>query len=264
MKLNFCIMLFVLNLAILFSQNFELNGRIKQLSGLSYEINLIKDFSFDSEEIIFRDYDLGSTENDYIIKNHKYSYSEQDNLTFLELEKNERFLCLANKDLCILYSGVESEPIYIGSNFIEFFGFPKKNGFIASSELKEGNKIYSSVDLCNINLDSPWVEAADDYGIGEYVIFNANCTYIYFLNGYVSFQKPYLYTANSRVKKIKITFIDEENKLPIIFSINDTPNPQKLDLGFRCITRIKMEIIDVYKGDKYQDTCINGLIFRIY
>ena len=256
-----CIFLFG---TFLFSQSFSKVGDIIELSGLSYEENLIKDFSFENNYLLFRNYDLGLPENKYIIQSYNFTYSTINKLTFLKLDDEDSFLCLANEDLCILYDKNSLEPKYIGSSFTEFFNTLSDKNIEASSELTEGKKIYKASNLCDLKLASPWVESSRGFGIGEYIIFEASASYIYFLNGYVSFDKPYLYTANSRVKKIKLSFLDENNRQPLIVDIKDTPNPQKISFGFRSKGKIKMEILDVYPGDKYQDTCINSIILRIY
>ncbi len=115
-----------------------------------------------------------------------------------------------------------------------------------------------------MSLDSPWVEAKSDYGIGEYLLLDANGSILYIFNGYVSYDKPYLYSYNSRIKKMKISFVDDISKAAMLFEIEDSPNPQKLNLKERIQGKIKIEILDVYPGTKYKDTCLNGIIFKIF
>ncbi|MBN2617209.1 MAG: hypothetical protein JXR64_02720 [Spirochaetales bacterium] len=85
---------------------------------------------------------------------------------------------------------------------------------------------------------------------------------MYFFNGFVSFEKPNLYEENSRVKKIKVT--DTISSKFIIFNIDDTPNPQLLKLGELKEWELSIEILDVYKGTKYSDTCINAIQCTIF
>ena len=247
-----------------FAQNFNNMGDIIELSGLTYEENIIKDFSFGKKKLIFRNYDLGQKEKNYITKSYNLVYSTNNHLTFLLLDNKESLLCLANEDLCILYDKNSPEPICVGSNFTEFLGFLSDKDIEVSTELIEGDKKYGGSNLCNLTLSSPWVESSHGYGVGDYIVFEPNSSFLYFLNGYVSFEKPYLYTANSRVKKIKISFIDDNNIQPKVVELNDTPNPQKISFGFKTKGKIKMEILDIYPGEKYQDTCINGIIIRKY
>ncbi|MBP5602230.1 MAG: hypothetical protein J6X78_05830 [Treponema sp.] len=79
------------------------------------------------------------------------------------------------------------------------------------------------------------------------------------MNGYISYDKPYLYKQNGRVKKIKVTGLKSGKSK--ILDVLDTPHPQTVDISF--ITEpedIRVQIEEVYKGTKYDDTCINYLI----
>jgi hypothetical protein len=58
--------------------------------------------------------------------------------------------------------------------------------------------------------------------------------------------------------------IENNKKEELIFNLEDTPNPQKLSLGKYYDGPIELEILEVYEGTKYQDTCINGLIFSVF
>lgn len=134
----------------------------------------------------------------------------------------------------------------------------------ATSELTEGNTIYSVSNLSNLQLNKPWVEGVKGNGEGEKIIINCRASFIYFFNGYVSYTKPYLYEQNSRPKKIKLTLLDSKEKEELIFDLKDTPNPQKLSLNTFYSGKIELEILEVYSGSKYQDTCINSLLFLTF
>ena len=71
--------------------------------------------------------------------------------------------------------------------------------------MTEGKKTYCASNLANLELNSPWGEGVNGNGIGEKISFETNGEVLYFFNGYVSFSKPWLYTDNGRVKKIKIS-----------------------------------------------------------
>ena len=136
-----------------------------------------------------------------------------------------------------------------------------------SSYLKEKNKEYTVENLCNCKPGTPWVEGVPGAGIGEgFTIYNsgANPTnsfyrdykYLLIMNGYISYEKPYLYKQNNRIKKIKVTGLKSGKSK--ILDVLDTPHPQTVDISF--ITEpedIRVEIADVYKGTKYDDTCLN-------
>jgi len=126
----------------------------------------------------------------------------------------------------------------------------------ASSTLIEGNTVY-----CTDNLDERigvcW--AVKGKGIGEKIIFKnyegKGYASLYISIGFVSFDKPYLYRQNFRLKKLKISYDD----ITEIIELKDTPNLQYLS---NCwpksnINEIHIEILEVYPGTKYNDTCIN-------
>ena len=79
------------------------------------------------------------------------------------------------------------------------------------------------------------------------------------MNGYISYKKPYLYKMNNRIKKIKVTGV--KSGVSKVLDVLDTPHPQTVDISFITdIEDIRVEIVEVYKGTKYDDTCIHYLI----
>ena len=129
-----------------------------------------------------------------------------------------------------------------------------------SSFLVEKNKEYHVSNLQEQAVDTPWVEAADGSGIGEGFTlvneWNKKYPYLLIMNGYISYEKPYLYKQNNRVKKIKVTGLKSGKSK--VLDVLDTPHPQTVDISF--ITEpedIRVEIADVYKGTKYDDTCLH-------
>ncbi len=132
-----------------------------------------------------------------------------------------------------------------------------------SSFLTERNKEYSVANLDNLAVDTPWVEGAPGYGIGEGFTIENSWGRIYttllIMNGYISYEKPYLYKQNGRVKKIKVKGLKSGKEK--VLDVLDTPHPQTVDISF--ITEpedIRVTIEDVYPGTKYEDTCIHYMI----
>ena len=134
-----------------------------------------------------------------------------------------------------------------------------------SSYLVEKTKSYPVENLRKLALDSPWVEGVPGDGIGEGFTIEGQIystppgPYLLIMNGYISYDKPYLYKQNGRVKKIKVTGLKSGKSK--ILDVLDTPHPQTVDISF--ITEpedIRVQIEEVYKGTKYDDTCINYLI----
>lgn len=129
-----------------------------------------------------------------------------------------------------------------------------------SSYLIEKNASYPVENLNEIDMDTPWVENAPGDGIGEGFTIVAAPLHKYsnllLMNGYISFDKPYLYSQNSRIKKLRIAGCD--SGVSKIVDVLDTPHPQSVDISFLPeIEDIRVEIEEVYKGTKYQDTCLH-------
>ena len=116
----------------------------------------------------------------------------------------------------------------------------------------------------------PWVEGKDGYGIGEWIEYdissflekrsdredlnNINAR-LYILNGYVNPKLPHLYKENSRIKKATL-IIDDSTKIEI--ELEDIVEFKCVELG-RSFTKVKIIIDEVYKGTKYDDTCITAI-----
>ena len=177
---------------------------------------------------------------------------------------------------------ISSDPILL---FGSTEGFEKPDSFIApshhfvepsfrkyydcSSYLKETIRgittEYKVENLCNFAVETPWVENVKGDGIGEgFTIQNGfpheiAYPYLLIMNGYISYQKPHLYKMNNRIKKIKVTGV--KSGVSKVLDVLDTPHPQTVDISFiKDIEDIRVEIAEVYKGTKYDDTCINYLI----
>lgn len=132
----------------------------------------------------------------------------------------------------------------------------------ASSCLKENETIYDENNLYTYNWGCPWVEGVTGDGIGEYVEIQDTAPYerkfdfLLIMNGYFSMDKPYLYKQNSRVKQIKVTGLNSGKEK--ILDVLDTPHPQTVDISFlETQEPFRVTIMDVCKGTKYDDTCIN-------
>jgi hypothetical protein len=203
--------------------------------------------------------------------NGDYTLEVSDNITFLNVRfengNDDRWLILANGTLCDIY---KSDGIFIhgvtGSvNRSEIItAWPTYP--IATSSLKERNVSYSPNNLrVYYRTDNPWVEGVAGQGINEKIYFEKGFIMdgtMHISIGYVSYDKPYLYNQNSRPKKIKLSV---ENKFSIISDLKDTPHYQEIrfpsDITMDDI--LILEILDVYPGTKYKDTCINTIFFEM-
>jgi hypothetical protein len=137
----------------------------------------------------------------------------------------------------------------------------------ASSTLANQGRYNYKID--NISDDDPmtaWVEGKTDYGIGEYFeirfdshIWGVNTIY----NGYQASPKSWM--ENSRVKKFKVY----KNNVALCYLVlTDEMGKQYFELPGYNFTNIndsdsdvvlRFEIMDVYKGTKWQDVAISEI-----
>lgn len=276
MKKKIFLLFFLVLDFCLIAQNFHLNGkyRFDVYSGLA-RIDINQDnliYIFQNEGIA----DLSV----------KYSIIHIDGMTFIKLAEkfpkevtelyiyeNQKNIITDDKILILVGKFNNREtPLLIATTK----GFGKEYSCIetvisqqtrvykaVSSFLIEKNKSYPVENLSKLAADTPWVEAAPGYGIGESFVIENSWGKVYttllIMNGYISYEKPYLYKQNGRIKQIKVTGV--KSRKSKILDVLDTPHPQTVDISF--ITEaedIKVEIADVYEGTKYEDTCIHYMI----
>ena len=166
----------------------------------------------------------------------------------------------------------------------------------ATSTLEDGKFNYDVSNLGKeLDKNNSWVEGVKGYGVGEritvYMVdftefssgnsiegyyepvegakkrtddeYSGKFQGIYIVNGYAKNEE--LYKANSRVKKMKLTIDDTEE---YILEVEDTMKAQLFDLDYeKTYTKDKFfpikaefEILEVYPGEKYEDTAINTLL----
>jgi hypothetical protein len=143
---------------------------------------------------------------------------------------------------------------------------------ISSSSLQNDNKItYNSENTHDSDLKTAWVEGEKDYGIGQYIeyYFIRSSEYdsinnifgIEIYNGYRANDK--LWKENSRVKKLKVWVNDRPC---VILLLADTKMMQRFCIGSIPLipdkeVKLRFEILEIYKGDKYSDTAISEISF---
>jgi hypothetical protein len=146
---------------------------------------------------------------------------------------------------------------------------------IASSELNENNGInYSPSNAHDFDKNTAWVEGSPDYGIGEYIEYHFNfdetnnydgglgINRILIANGYKKSLETW--KNNSRIKKLKVYLNDEPY---VILNLLDSFEVQTVEIDeitfpAKKTTKLKFEIIDIYKGNKYNDTALSLLMFE--
>ena len=99
----------------------------------------------------------------------------------------------------------------------------------------------------------PWATSKEPIGMKIEMNFSNPQNSIVILNGYVHPDKRYLYKANRRVKKIKITSPDCD--FSIIDDFEDVVHFHEIKLPNEVMS-VTIEILDFYEGNKYKDLCI--------
>lgn len=145
----------------------------------------------------------------------------------------------------------------------------------ASSSLPDqGTQTYGAENLIYESRMNAWAEGVLGDGIGETIeiremyhgtgddVFRYNDVCI--VNGYAKDETTW--QENNRVKSMKLYFADEYMGT---ITLEDTMLPQYVDLspvamkvGNGCEAKFCFEITEVYKGTKYDDTCISGIVME--
>lgn len=137
----------------------------------------------------------------------------------------------------------------------------------ATSELVEtqfaGDYLYPPVNIVDGNFDNTWCEADENgSGIGEALTIEfkepVSFDEIQIVNGFA--YKDY-YKKNNRVKSIQLTQVAGKHFQQKEYVLeDDKPDWQsiKFDLPQTAQT-IEIKITDIYKGEKYDDTCLDDV-----
>ena len=107
----------------------------------------------------------------------------------------------------------------------------------------------------------PFVTKRGNSGIGEKIYIKCVNPQdsISILPGYVNTIRQDLFYKNNRPKEIKI--IDDDSNYVMSATLADIAIFQKIPLKKK-IKNFTIEIVDVYKGTKYDDTCISGILIE--
>lgn len=134
----------------------------------------------------------------------------------------------------------------------------------ASSSLGDSYKAEFANDL---SYKTAWVEGKKDEGISEYLEYyfkndSPRITEIIISNGYMKSEETW--KNNNRVKKLKLYV----NGVPFgILNLKDSRTDQYFEVGTLGHNKngtdliLKFEILEVYKGSKYNDTAITEIYF---
>jgi hypothetical protein len=150
------------------------------------------------------------------------------------------------------------------------------NGVVASSTLKStGDHAYAAGNAHDLNYKTAWVEGVPGDGIGQYLLYkfapeNPRITEIIVVNGYV--KSAAAWANNARAKKLKLYVNDrpyailnlKDQRAAQHFQVDPIGNGQREDfakLKMQPEWNLKFEILDVYKGLKYDDLAISEIYF---
>ncbi len=105
---------------------------------------------------------------------------------------------------------------------------------------------------------TPYVTKRGSSGIGEKIYIQSKQKHdrISIMPGYVNTERPDLFHKNNRPKRIKI--IDTDTQYSVETELSDIAMFQDIPL-YQDISNFEIEILDVYRGSKYDDTCISGI-----
>lgn len=202
------------------------------------------------------DFDGNETKYKYKIESGK----PYDFLYVNNGKSEDKYLMLMSDYFLPLYKEGTNKPIYeafFGINLNLFTMHEPK--YSASSTLVEGSRKYPPEDLKLVELGRPWVEGVEGDGIGEKITITAKhpIDELVISNGFCSWNSAH-YFNNNRVKRLRIS---NSLKPTESFEVNipDSPKPFNILVLFTA-TDLVIEILEVYKGDKYSDTCINFLL----
>lgn len=138
----------------------------------------------------------------------------------------------------------------------------------ASSALQpEKGIVYKAENANDLSYKTAWVEGKDDEGIGEYLEYyfknsSPRVTNIIISNGYMKSETAW--KNNNRVKKLTL-FVN--GKIYGVLNLQDSRTDQVFDIGTLGRNKngtdliLKFEILEIYKGDKFNDTAITEIYF---
>ena len=158
------------------------------------------------------------------------------------------FLYQPIKDMVVpssLRETIRGEEVVYGTDFYKY------------RWVYEEGHVYPQMDY----LDGvpPWVEAEPGNGTGlEFeVLFSESVDNIVFLNGFVDMQRKHLYKQNARMQTIQI----EGDGFTREFTFIDQVRFQEIEFP-KQTEKIKVKVVSVYPGSKYEDMAISGMYVR--
>lgn len=181
-------------------------------------------------------------------------------------------MCMVVLVIVCMIAGVTVAQIETG--IIRDFS-PGAGGYVrilemdASSYLPEHKNIkYEPFYARDDKLQTAWCEGVKGDGIGEWIKFEIgdfnhpegeiiNVYRVMIVNGLAASND--LYYANNRVKKIQLEFSEGQKR---VLELKDGVMDYQIFVVHTKAKWVRMKIVDVYKGKKYDDTCISEVEFE--
>ena len=174
---------------------------------------------------------------------------------------------IINKGLFVLFFALSTSSVCFTLN--NDYLYPRDIG--ASSYLLKNNYLvkdnYHPYYVLDDNPNTAWVEGSSGDGIGEYIILYCNLPKgkdisILVRNGYQKTEE--LFYQNNRVKEIDVRLIsgttDDPKIISHTYSLKDEMGWQQLAISPEEDSwEISFTIKSIYKGTKYNDTCISDI-----
>jgi hypothetical protein len=220
--------------------------------------------------VVIPDYDPFTYE---VKGNHTYPCRivVEDHIPFLLFgaDFNKRYVILRSRGFLLLYH-TDSILFFEGG----CISTPEQTFDMVAADYTASSYLTETIDSNTVSylpenlgtykcLEKPWVNTGNRYGIGEKITitFKQPVYRLCFSNGYVSGKKPHLYDYNSRVKKMKVTNLD--NAKSNIHELKDNPDIQWINLP-DVTSHVEITILEVFAGSRYKDTCINFIVGERY
>jgi hypothetical protein len=163
----------------------------------------------------------------------------------------------------------------IGGGCSWYCGGGPKEVSASSTLTAQGSASYKADNAHDLSYKTAWVEGVAGYGPGEFLLYkfapeSPRITEIKIVNGYVKSERAYL--DNSRVKKFKLYLndkpfailqLDDERAIQT-FKFDPIGNGNREDaeaLKLQPEWTLKFEILEVYKGLKYDDVAVTEIYF---
>ena len=137
----------------------------------------------------------------------------------------------------------------------------------SSSLTSEGKNSYQASNIDDYNLHTAWVEGVEGSGINEWVEFRFDpknwqdskleIDGLFLYNGYR--KSPKSWKENARIKQLKVSINGNDFKL---LELHDAVNQQSISfepIALSTLQTIRFTILEVYEGEKYQDTALSEL-----